>query len=41
MAETPERSNRRRWLLAALLLLPVAACGRKGPLELPKEEEEE
>jgi Prokaryotic lipoprotein-attachment site len=31
----------RRALLLALMLAPLAACGKKGPLELPSEGDED
>jgi predicted small lipoprotein YifL len=37
--ERPDDRDRRR-VLALLLLLPLAACGRKGALRLPEDEPE-
>jgi predicted small lipoprotein YifL len=35
------RTIARRTLLLALMLAPLAACGKKGGLELPEDDEDE
>ena len=41
LASVGERTTTRRAVMWALVLASLAACGRKGPLELPPEDDED
>ena len=41
LALVGERTITRRAVMLALVLASLAACGRKGPLELPPEDDED